>query len=517
MIRSIFFPERIGSYYIFRKRIVGIEITDRSVIAVLVHLNGLKRTIEAVYEEPLSTDTDSSYDEKIVRALSALSHSLGKYDAIFYAMASSRVIFKELTLPFIGIRKIKMVIPFEAEPLLPFNLEVGVLDSIITQEHEAEKKTDLMLCAIKKESLEKVINYFVQAGLSVEKVSVDVFDLYGLYKKFAQETPVKGATALLDIGSSRTILALLVDGRLAYIRNLPQGCISNDAPQAGASFDSTMEEQLTVLLNEIHLTLELTVPKLTGLDAPENILITGMITDFKESKEFISDALRAPVEYLSAHDLVSSGIVASSLATLPGSAVVSIATAASLETTEDFTLLQAKEQHELSRTIFYQLIAAALITLTLFLSFSMYSFLRIRTLKKTYASAEKDAIAELQKQFKLPPAKTTRLETANKAAQADLKKQETAWRRISPESRYSYLKYLAALTKCINMKEAQLELTNLIIKDDTIKLYGSVPGYPQLNKLQTQLECPLFKKVSKLQDRNFKTEPITLIVNQEEL
>lgn len=517
MIRSLFFPDRIGSYYLFKKRIVGIEITDHSIIASVIVLAGRTKTIESVYEKFLPDTTDISLDEKIIQTLKSLSNSLPKYDALYYALPSSRVIFKELTLPFIGMRKIKMVVPFEAEPLLPFNLEVGVIDSIITQEYETEKKTDLMIAAIKKESLDKLVNYFTQAGLVLEKVSVDIFELYALYQEFSQTNPSKKVTALLDLGASRTILGLIIEDRLVYVRSIGQGSIGVDKNSTETTFDAKMKEKLSPVLAEIKLTLQLTLPKIAAVDTPELVVVSGMITDFKESKEFISDALNVPIEFFSVHELMSSGILASSIPAIPGANMITIATAGSFKKTQDFTLLQEKERRELSRTILYQLIAAAIITGTLFISFTIYSFMRIRTLKNSYISAEKEAISELQKQFKLQPAKTSRLETANKAAQMDLKKQETAWRRISPESRYSYLKYLTELTKCINMKETQLELTNIIIKDDSIKLYGSVPGYPQLNKLQTQLECPLFKRVPKLQDKNFKTEPITLIVNQEEL
>ena len=68
------------------------------------------------------------------------------------------------------------------------------------------------------------------------------------------------------------------------------------------------------------------------------------------------------------------------------------------------------------------------------------------------------------------------------------------------------------------MKESELQLDSIILKDDTIKLYGKVPGYKQLNHLQDQLfECKLFKRLPKLQSFNFKTEPITLTVDQEVL
>ncbi len=501
MIRSLFIPEKIGSYYLLKKRVVGIEITDRSIFATVMTLSGRKRTIQAIYEEQLTGS-----DDQIVRALQSLALKIGKNNSIILSLPSSQIIFKELTLPFIGQKKIKMIVPLEVEHLLPFSIDEGVIDSIVTKEHHDEQKTDILVAAVKQDVLDRYSGYFAEAELSLDKVSVDIFDLYGLYKQFyTNDKPV----ALLDSGVTHSTLGLIVDGKLSYIRSFQQGIDSNS--------NAKRKEQLESLCQKVRMTLDVTLSKIMPGTTIAKVILSGMVTDIKGTKELVSNALNVPVERLYPQKLVSSGQVSSKVATLPGSFMVSIATAFASEKTYDFTLLQAQAQYKAEQVTTYQLIVAAAMIATLFLSFAAYSFLRVRTLKNAYKSAEKEAIRELQRQFKLRPSHIRNLGAANKAAQADLKKQKTAWGRISPDRRYAYLKYLAELTKCIKMKESELQLTSLIIKDDTVKLYGSVPGYPQLNKLQTQLECPLFKRVPKLQDKNFKTEPITLTVNQEEL
>ena len=173
-----------------------------------------------------------------------------------------------------------------------------------------------------------------------------------------------------------------------------------------------------------------------------------------------------------------------------------------------------KEQETL---INRQLIALITLAGLLFFSFLLYSFLRIRNLRVAHKNAETEALAELKKQVPLKPNQMVNLQIANKAALTELTKQETAWARLSEQNRYAYLRYLAELSRCIHLKDTQLDLSTISMKDDTIRLYGSVPGYQQLTRLQNELECPLFKKLPKLQDWNFKSEPITLIINKEEL
>ena len=249
-------------------------------------------------------------------------------------------------------------------------------------------------------------------------------------------------------------------------------------------------------------------------------MITGAVTTIQDQPgvtKLVKLALESSVDLVDPQQLIAAHVFASKVATIPGNFMSSIALASSPKKTEDYNLLQAQAQAEENQRISYQLLMITILTVTMFLTFSLYSFFRVRTLKKAHKTAEQEAIRELQKHFKLRAHQTRRLDLANKAAQADLRKQETAWRRISPGNRYSYLKYLAELTKCINMKESELQLDSLILKDDIIKLYGKVPGYKQLTRLQDQLECPLFKRLPKLQAFNFKSEPITLTVDPEAL
>jgi hypothetical protein len=180
-------------------------------------------------------------------------------------------------------------------------------------------------------------------------------------------------------------------------------------------------------------------------------------------------------------------------------------------------LLQEEVQKRQNSLINSQLITSGILALSLIVSFACYSFLRIRTLRLALKASETEAINELKRSFKLKQPQTVNLTAALKAATSELKKQETAWSHLSPENRYLYLQLLRALSRCINSKETQLDLVSLYMKDDTVKLYGSVPGYQQLTKLQNQLECPAFKKLPKLQNWDFKSEPITLIAQREEL
>lgn len=510
MILSLFLPYHIGSYYLFARKIVGIEITKNSIHAVIMILKGRSRIIEHTYTERFSGN--GSLDEQIIQALKNLKLKLGDFHEIYGTISSSHGVFKELTLPFIGEKKVKIVVPFEVESQLPFNLAEGVVDAVITGIDKDEQKTSVLVTAIKQEVVERYEGYFLAAELPLHKLSISIVELYSLYEALEGHQP--SVVLLVEIGLETTI-GLIVDGRLKYIRTLQKG-IKNTSTEV--IFDKATQDQLASLFDDIRLTLDAALQKIAPGRSLGTLVITGALTDVPEHQEIkeLAKNIAPSVEFFDPKKLLEKGY-SSKLHALPGLYMPSIALCSTLEKTDTFNLLQEKAQEEENRRITNQLITIGALTVGLVLTFASYSFFRVRALRQNYKISEQEAINELKKQFKLPTTKTQRLDIANKAAQSELHKQETAWKRLSPENRYAYVTYLAELTKCINMKESQLQLDSIIIKDDTVKLYGSVPGYQQLTRLQDQLDCPLFKKVPKLQAFNFKSEPITLVINPEAL
>lgn len=536
MIKNIFIPERIDSYYLFSKRVAAFDIGLTEIHVTVALLKGRTRIIEKLLSERIETDSDLSQDERIIQALKLLATKMGPVDEISYAFPCSQVIFKELTLPFTGAKKIKMVVPFEVESLLPFSLDTAVIDSIVT--HEGDSSTDLLVAAVKKEQIAHLIQLFQSAELLLYRISVDMFELYGLYKMVTPETHMPKNTALIDLGYHTTRIALIIDGQLKYIRSIPKGLVTaakklatltTSNPEESLqhlmsfgmneindpSFSKQVQAALEELFAEINYTCESYLKKLKNPHLQE-VLLGGAAADIPGISDFLATITHAKVHLFQPKQLLHNAIIQSKVTTLPNSFIVSTAMALAPETTQEFNLQKEEVHKEESKTINRQLAALAALICVLFLSFSLYSFLRIRTLKRTYKSSETEAINELKKSFNLKQSQTVNLQAANKAALSELKKQETTWSRLSTENRYAFLRYLAELSRCINLKDTQLALTSISLKDDTIKLYGSVPGYQQLTKLQNGLECPLFKKLPKLQDWNFKSDPIILTVNREE-
>ena len=147
-IKEIFLPEKIKSYYLFPKTVVGIEINKTHIIATKTRINGTTSTIELVIEEAIPEETSEENLEKTSPALQSIFSKIGKYDEIHTILPSSVAVFKELKLPFSSREKISMVVGFEIEPLLPFALRDAVIDFIITKEIPEEKSSEIIITAV---------------------------------------------------------------------------------------------------------------------------------------------------------------------------------------------------------------------------------------------------------------------------------------------------------------------------------------------------------------------------------
>ncbi|MGB8367227.1 MAG: pilus assembly protein PilM, partial [Candidatus Babeliales bacterium] len=223
MIKEIFLPEKIGDYYLFSKRIVGIDIGKTHINAVLVYMRGKTITIERCIEEKIENGTAANHDERIIAALRIIFEQIGSYDAVYTTLSSSLVVFKELKLPFLSREKIEMVVNFEVEPLLPFPLQDAVVDFIITKQVPEEKSSEILVAAVQKKHIVHCLEIFGQAKILVDKVIVDFFALYSLYKRIPIYNQLRGSVVLIDFGFQSIRIAYLFDGQLRLIRTINQG------------------------------------------------------------------------------------------------------------------------------------------------------------------------------------------------------------------------------------------------------------------------------------------------------
>src|SRR5579872_2520668 len=248
IIKNIFLPERIGTNYIFSKTVVAVSINKTTITATKSYLKGHATTIQLIVEEKLEQGSPQEPDnDRIARTLKMVFEKIGSYDEVHAILPSSLVIFKELKLPFLAREKIKMVIGFEIEPLLPFSLRDAVIDFVITKQNIEDKSSELLVTAVQKQHITEYIALFESVNVGINVITVDTISLYSLYATIPSYEQLRGGTALIDIGLYSTRITLMINAQLKMIRTLPKGIIAI-TKKAALDLNTTPNEVMEKLI-----------------------------------------------------------------------------------------------------------------------------------------------------------------------------------------------------------------------------------------------------------------------------
>ena len=292
MIKNIFIPSKIGSFYIFTERIAAIKITQNQIIAVLVVAHGKRRTIDKLIKEPISQDTTLSYQDRATATLRLVMQKLGKYTELIALIPSMSIVFKELHIPLLSENKMKMIVPFELEQLLPFSLSEASIDSIIVGENNTTHKAHVFAAAIKQDFLTNYLVPYESVKIVPDRVSTDIFELYGLYQSIPEYQAIASTVVLLNIESTATRMLIISNHELQAVRVISQSLLLHNASVDQNSLKSIAKE-ITMTLGAFTGKFELEQSKAT------KAIICGKAADIKDIAQQLEAELHIPCEILS--------------------------------------------------------------------------------------------------------------------------------------------------------------------------------------------------------------------------
>ncbi|MCL4360859.1 pilus assembly protein PilM [Candidatus Dependentiae bacterium] len=540
MLKNIFIPEKIGSYYIFGKKVVGIEISKNNVRATVVQFSGNKRTIEKIIEQTIAPETEIPFQERASSALKILLQKI-KYDAINLSLSCNNAIFLYLTLPIIGLNKIKQIVPFEIESQLPFTLDQAVIDCIITKEYPAEKKSDVLVVIVKKDVIAENLAIIEAAQIKIDKITVDIIELAGLLK-YNPKYLEKPLNALIVSDMYSTGIALILDKQIKYIRVIPKGFYSlvkkvsaklsmdvvevferisrfgteqNDHEKLRQAILQECEE----ILNEIHLTFIAYKEKTKDTNDVSKIILTGFLSEINGIPELMQEKLHVQTEKFNVNKLVHNGnLIIKVENTIPNTFLPSLAAALESDLTENFNLYVERSLKVQTSLLNKQLIFAGILLLCIFIAIIVNGFLNSRRLTNEIEASEKQAIAALNRRLALDKKRLKRntLKDTIDVSKTEIAKEESIWFALSSKNRYSFLKYLQELSSRIDRDGIGLQLKKLRIynvdNETKIDLEGSVKGFPELTIFEQELKSGPFYNVPRMETPNFN---ITITVNKE--
>ena len=526
MIRNIILPEHIGSYYLFAKRIIGFDIGRTRINATSIYLKGNSCTLERSVEYQLPTGTVADYHERVIAGLQALKTQLPHAHEVRCALPSSLVVFKELRLPFTDPAKIKQVVPFEAEPLLPFNANEAMIDVIVTQTIAQENSSIVLIAATQEQNVATYVDWFAQAELPLDILTVDLIAFYSAYKQLPS-TPTTTNQVLIETEPANTRMAFIEQGQLRFVRTLNQGLLDlaktvGDTigippaeamdmllrfglePQSTPKHADAIRSALTSFWNTIAFTVRSFSTQAHSASPISTLVLFGSGAHIKGLAPFVTDLLDIPCQVLNTAQFLTAPLITNvQKNSVPDNAVISVCTALPTPVAQGFTLLQRQFTRQDVNLFTKQMMTACLFTLLIIGSLLGTTIWRNRSLSAEYARSQQEALDALRDRFpRIAESDVDNLDDFIEEAQKALAQEERLLSFASP-SRPSFLKYLLELTSRIDKQGLGMNVERISMTEDSITLKAQVKDYNALKLLEHDLrQSPSFT-VEPQEDPNF--------------
>ena len=160
-----------------------------------------------------------------------------KSTQVISAVPGRAVIMKKVQMPKQEPAELEANIEFEAQNVIPENLENVNLDHQVLQEIDGGNKMDVLLVAVKKEIVNSYADTIEEAGLTPTVMDVDYFALENMYEANYADEAEHGVTGIIHIGAQYTSITLLQNGLSIFTGDLSVG---------GAYFTDSLARQLGV-------------------------------------------------------------------------------------------------------------------------------------------------------------------------------------------------------------------------------------------------------------------------------
>ncbi len=506
MIKDVFVPSKIGSYYIFHKRVLGFEVTTNSVQASLVYFS--RRSV--ILENSMNIVLQDQNPTTIINAIKKIATSIGTYDEVVTSLTSSAVIFKELVLPFIGREKIKMIVDYEVEPLLPFSLDEAVIDFLITDENKEESETTILVAAARKSDLDVYTNYFEKAGVQLTNVTLDMFALYDFYRHTMYVSQAYTSLLLVDFGMDAIRVLYIQKGVLKSVRLVPYGLTA-----IIKKIDGTTENGLQEILNnilehnrqdynehkpyenseqliaefskQITLSISFFSKQIKKFITPARIICLGAGTQISGFEDLASQGCQVSVEVLDIKRVAQrNNIQINRKIKLSGQHSASLIIPLSAGHYGDINFLLHEQRKVLNLLLNKQLLAVLFISIITFATMHFYSNHQLQQWNSAYEKSKKEMVKVLKDQMNIEVKSIKRVSDIVAAAQTKLEQEKKVCSSFS-QSNNAYLKYLEELCAKIDRVSIGLDLKKLSLHDKEVILQGKVKDFDALETFEEEL------------------------------
>lgn len=210
------------------KGIIGLDIGSSYV--KVVQLQDIKGGYELELFDIVSLPPEIIVDGSIIdsfRLIDTLKELLRKSrikikDTVIGIAGHSSVIIKRISLPEMSEEELSESIKFEAEQYVPFSIEDVNLDFQILGPKEEPGQMDVILVAVKKDTINEYVNAVRESGLNPIIVDVNHFALENMYE-INYEIESNKNVAIVNVGASTINMNILKGGISVFTRDSAVG------------------------------------------------------------------------------------------------------------------------------------------------------------------------------------------------------------------------------------------------------------------------------------------------------
>ena len=258
------------------KKILGIDIRHSGVSAALISSSLKGERLEDHAYIPVKTDDPASpeFAEAIITAL-------GRMDTAgalcITSLPARGISFRNVTIPFGDVKKVRQILPFEMEPLVPYPIEDVVTECAAVRSRSGEDKSnDVLAMAIPVSDLQSHIDICAAAHIEPDVITVSGFSTALSLIDMTEESE---AWLMADISDCSTTLFIVLDGTIRDVRTVAAGT-----------------ERPKILVNELLRILTAYIDIHRQPISPETLFLTSDGAVDNGIDRMLEDALKLPVQ-----------------------------------------------------------------------------------------------------------------------------------------------------------------------------------------------------------------------------
>ena len=198
--------------------VIGIDIGTSSIKAVELGQTAAGIEVRHWAIEPLVNNDTKSALKKIVERLQ-LNNQL-----LVTSVFGKGTLIRYVDLPRMALEDLRKSYVFDLDKYFPFDAKSIYTDCSILDPEGKDKKMLVLLAAVKKEMVDDRIKLFKEAGLELNRVTINSIALANAFYRLGPPVSASGnAKAVLDIGGSVSCLMIFKDSAPRFARDIYVG------------------------------------------------------------------------------------------------------------------------------------------------------------------------------------------------------------------------------------------------------------------------------------------------------